>query len=88
MTLQKNVKSRVFGFWKKRKKRILELWWCLWSDLVITGLGHFNRSCYLCTTVRQCSSSISVYMLWIATSFTHPNSWCHILFPLSDKKQK
>jgi len=25
MTLQKNVKSRVFGFWTKRKKRILEL---------------------------------------------------------------
>ena len=43
MPLQKNVKSRVFfGFSKKRKKRILELWFLrmriAYSVLLRTGL--------------------------------------------------
>jgi len=33
MTLQKNVKSRVFWIFKNVKKRILELWWTpKWAD--------------------------------------------------------
>jgi len=34
MTLQKNVKSRVFWIFKKRKKRILEL--CFWQSYLIS----------------------------------------------------
>ena len=63
MTLQKNVKSRVFWIVKKRKKRILELWCEVRNsgqDYDVNALMNCEYELMVCRTSTTHHSSLNI----------------------------